>query len=43
MDDRHWVLRAIDAFTPSGVDGFLLGLVVSLGGAVILWLWITAN
>lgn len=34
------VARAVmDLFTPSGIDGFLLGLAVALGGGVIFAYW----
>ena len=33
----------MDIFTPAGVDGFLLGLCVSLGGGVILFLYLSGN
>jgi hypothetical protein len=39
MDRPHWILRVMDVFTPTGVDGFLLGLVVSLGSAVLFAYW----
>ena len=39
MDRPHWILRVMDVLTPSGVDGFLLGLVVSLGGAALFAYW----
>lgn len=33
----------MDVFTPAGVDGFLLGLVVSLGGGVIVFLYLSGQ
>ena len=41
MDKPHWILRFMDVLTPDGIDGFLLGVVVSLGAAVLFsyWYW----
>ena len=33
----------MDVLTPAGIDGFLLGLVVSLGGGVIFFLWMSGQ
>ena len=42
MDKPHWINRALFlAGNGRGMDGFLLGLVVSLGSAVLFsyWYW----